>query len=152
MKRQCDSFVVLVFVAIFSLNAGFAMADEFDDEQAAWEKERAAEAAEVAAWEASGKPKPDTPCQTAWKSNSANHSCISSTISDEPNDQCRFTSISCPKSGTSPTDDWSESKRGEFSTTHVNTSIVYEGLLVPISVVGKYNNCDGKLTVDDCNK
>ncbi|WP_322844655.1 hypothetical protein [Pseudomonas sp. B33.4] len=152
MKCQCHSLVAVI--AICSLFAGFVTADEFDDDMAVRDKEAARVEAEIEAWKANRTSKPDTPCQTAWKSNSANHSCTSSTILDEPNDQCRFVSIACANTSASPTDDWNESEnqKGEYSATYVKTSKVYEDFTAPLSEVGKYNNCDGELTINACNK
>jgi hypothetical protein len=150
MKPQCHGFVAVI--AICFLFAGFVSADEFDDDMAVWDKVQAERNAKAAEWDASQKPKPDTPCQTAWKSNSANITCIASTISDEPNDQCRFVSIACGRANTSPTDDWNgeERPKGEFSSTQVRTSVVYEDFVAPITEVRKYNNCDGALTAKEC--
>lgn len=151
MKSQFHSFVAVI--ALCSFFAGFVSAGEFEDDMAISDKAKAELDARAAEWDASQKRKPDTPCQTAWKSNSASHSCISSTVSDEPNDQCRFVSIACASANTSPTDDWNggERPKGEFATTHVRTSVVYENFVAPISEVRKYNNCDGALTAKDCS-
>ncbi|HWH87053.1 MAG TPA: hypothetical protein VNV36_09785 [Pseudomonas sp.] len=147
MIRLRQGLVAAAFFAMLSLNAESVKADQYDDAFDAIDKERAEEEAKVAEWAKSRNPKPDTPCMTAWKENSANHSCISSAIMDGPNNECTFTSITCPRVNTSPNDEYSTESKGDASSIHVRTSVIYENLTVHINTVRGYFNCDGVLTV-----